>query len=216
MVSLERHGGSPIGYPAMTNAQRVAASVSDPNLHWLGTAANTAAAGKLTAGISNGHVRMYGPNPAISGSSVSHFSTALAPNELLEPAYTGPNHNLGLTAEVLRDVGWTVQTDTDNDGVPNNTDVCALVANADQLDTDGDHVGNACDNCPSVVNSDQTDSNGNGRGDVCENLVTPVPVTSPLLATVQALLLAAAGMFIAMRRRPRTRGTAPARTSRGG
>jgi hypothetical protein len=216
MVRLERHGGSPSGYPAMTNAQRVAASTSDPNLHWLGTATNTAAAGKLTAGISNGHVRMYGPNPAQGGSSVSHFSTALSPNELLEPAYTSPNHNLGLTPEVLRDVGWTVQTDTDNDGVLNNTDNCALVANANQADSDGDRVGNACDNCPSVVNSDQTDSNGNGQGDACEKLVAPVPVGSPLLATVQALLLAAAGVFIAMRRRPRTRGTAPARTSRDG
>jgi hypothetical protein len=35
--------------------------------------------------------------------------------------------------------------DTDHDGVPDTSDNCVAVANADQLNTDGDSQGNACD-----------------------------------------------------------------------
>ena len=37
------------------------------------------------------------------------------------------------------------QTDTDEDGVPDDNDNCVLVTNLDQLDTDGDGLGNVCD-----------------------------------------------------------------------
>lgn len=36
--------------------------------------------------------------------------------------------------------------DADGDGVPDETDNCPLVANADQADSDGDGIGDACDN----------------------------------------------------------------------
>jgi hypothetical protein len=36
-------------------------------------------------------------------------------------------------------------TDSDGDGVLNDTDNCVLAANADQRDTDGDGFGNVCD-----------------------------------------------------------------------
>ena len=42
--------------------------------------------------------------------------------------------------------------DTDGDGVPDATDNCPTVANADQADADGDKVGDACDNCVNAVN----------------------------------------------------------------
>ena len=38
-----------------------------------------------------------------------------------------------------------VDEDDDNDGVPDTSDNCPLVENADQLDSDGDTVGDACD-----------------------------------------------------------------------
>lgn len=96
---IEHHGATPSDYPSMSNAQRVTASSSDPNLHWTGPA--------VTA-VAGGHVRMHGPNPQSPGSSVSHFSSALSPNQLMEPSYMGPIHSLGLAAQALADIGWTI------------------------------------------------------------------------------------------------------------
>lgn len=64
--------------------------------------------------------------------------------------------------------------DTDDDGTPDRSDNCPVVANPDQENNDGDKYGNACDNCPNVVNDDQKDSDGNGIGDACEPPVIPV------------------------------------------
>jgi len=63
-----------------------------------------------------------------------------------------------------------VGPDTDGDGVPDDSDNCPTVVNADQVDADSDGVGNACDNCPSVANADQADTDGDAIGDVCETL----------------------------------------------
>ncbi len=99
MRHLEHHGAVPAAYPAMTNAQRAAASKAGTNLHWTGPA---------TVAATGGHVEMYAPNPQEPGSSVTHFSTLLFPDQLMEPFYRGPIHLLGLAGQVLRDIGWTV------------------------------------------------------------------------------------------------------------
>jgi len=93
MRYLEHHGATPSDYPAMSDAERVTASKAAPNLHWIGPSAG-------------GHVEMYAPNPQEPGSSVSHFSTSLFPNQLMEPYYTGVQHGLGLATQVLSDMGW--------------------------------------------------------------------------------------------------------------
>src|SRR5215475_16017002 len=69
-----------------------------------------AASGVLTAGRVGDHVRMFAPSPQQGGSSVSHFDTALSPNEPMEPIYTGPRHTLGLTVSALQDMGWPQST----------------------------------------------------------------------------------------------------------
>ncbi len=56
-----------------------------------------------------------------------------------------------------------LSTDSDGDGVPEATDNCPSVANADQADTDGDGLGDACDPCP--TNPD-CDNDSLGLGDV--------------------------------------------------
>jgi hypothetical protein len=75
--------------------------------------------------------------------------------------------------------------DADSDGVPDSTDNCPAVANADQADADGDGIGDACDtpigpdadgdgvldstdNCPAVANAGQADADGDGIGDACD------------------------------------------------
>nr|WP_321413356.1 gliding motility-associated C-terminal domain-containing protein [uncultured Allomuricauda sp.] len=70
-----------------------------------------------------------------------------------------------------------IKADSDLDGIPDETDNCALIANADQLDTDSDGQGNVCDNdddnddTPDVDDafplddSENTDTDGDGIGD---------------------------------------------------
>lgn len=106
MRHLERHGSTPADYPSMDNSQRLAASIDTGNLHWTG--ANVLAHDDtLTDGNANGHVEMYAPSPAETGSSVSHFSPDVTPNEIMEPFYTAPLHSPGLAAHLLADVGWS-------------------------------------------------------------------------------------------------------------
>lgn len=119
--NLECHGIAPPAYGAGTNAQRISCGVSDPNLHWIGANTLTAATAlPLTGGFPGGHVRMHGPNPLQPGSSVSHFSTAAFPNQLMEPSYTGANHTLGLALPVMQDIGWNLQA-------KNGTDIVFLM-----------------------------------------------------------------------------------------
>ena len=94
-------------YPRMTNRERVRASSSGRALRWTGRRV-AAASTLLGDGVDRrGRVQMYAPRPQEDGSSVSHFSTSLFPNQLLEPAYFGPDHVPDLELPLLRDLGWT-------------------------------------------------------------------------------------------------------------
>jgi hypothetical protein len=109
MIKLDQLGATPSTYSTMSDAQRAAANIADPNLRWMGANVDAYAAGiPLTGGFSGTHVRMHAPNPYVAGSSVSHFSTAVTPNEIMEPSYTGPNHNIELTLQLFKDEGWTI------------------------------------------------------------------------------------------------------------
>ena len=107
MRNLEDHGATPPDYPSMTDAQRVTASKDTGNLHWVGANVR-AVSGVLAAGKVGDHVRMYAPNPQQAGSSVSHWDTALTPNQVMEPSYTGPLHNPALELQLFKDIGWNL------------------------------------------------------------------------------------------------------------
>jgi hypothetical protein len=97
----------PAAYPSMTNAQRAAGNIGDPNLVWNGACVKAVANTILTAGAGGaGRARLHGPNPFQNGSSLSHWSPALTPNQLMEPFYTGANHNVALELQLLKDIGW--------------------------------------------------------------------------------------------------------------
>ncbi|GAA6134400.1 hypothetical protein NBRC116188_11890 [Oceaniserpentilla sp. 4NH20-0058] len=97
---------------------RYNSSISSTGLLWTGSNVNTAAVGVVTAGYqdndssssftSGDRVQMYAPNPFNSGSSVSHFDTAVSPNEIMEPQYTAGSLDLGLAIYLLKDIGWTI------------------------------------------------------------------------------------------------------------
>src|SRR5215813_9388612 len=107
MRFLENHGATPADYPSMSNAQRVAASIATGNLHWAGSNVR-AASSVLTAGRVGDHARMFAPNPQQPGSSVSHWDTALTPNQVMEPSYTGPLQSPVLELPLFQDIGWTL------------------------------------------------------------------------------------------------------------
>lgn len=76
--------------------------------------------------------------------------------------------------------------DDDGDGVPDTTDNCPVIPNADQSDVDGDGIGDVCDqssptidrdgdgvpnsrdNCPNVFNPDQANHDDDPLGDLCD------------------------------------------------
>jgi hypothetical protein len=65
--------------------------------------------------------------------------------------------------------GFDSGGDYDGDGIEDDFDNCAYVANRDQADRDGDAVGNACDNCEATSNELQLDADGDGLGDLCDD-----------------------------------------------
>ncbi|MBI3246879.1 MAG: hypothetical protein HYZ50_10265 [Deltaproteobacteria bacterium] len=123
MQFLENHSTGE-SYPTMTNAERIAASKNDHNLHWIG--ANVIAEGAgLTTGTLSGHVWMYAPPSQQPGSSVSHWDTALTPNQLMEPRYTGPLHEFELELAAFQDMGWSILAPTPcGDGVIDAGEEC--------------------------------------------------------------------------------------------
>jgi hypothetical protein len=108
MIWLERHGALPSNYPSMTDIQRQDASIAEHTLHFIGTTLQ-AASGILTAGVTGSHVHMYAPNPVQPGSSVSHFTNIIKPDQLMEPGIASGKalHDLGLAQPLLQDLGWT-------------------------------------------------------------------------------------------------------------
>ena len=92
----------------MTPAEKVFSATNTGNLLWTGPNV-TAQAGTLTAGVHPlGFVQMYAPNPVQPGSSVSHWDTAVTPNELMEPSFTNLTTDIGLAFELFQDISWNM------------------------------------------------------------------------------------------------------------
>ena len=58
--------------------------------------------------------------------------------------------------------------DTDEDGIVDDADNCAALANPLQQDTDNDSVGDFCDNCADNANPWQEDEDQDAVGDACD------------------------------------------------
>ncbi|MDX2451626.1 hypothetical protein [Desulfosarcina sp.] len=109
MLWLENHSTGEL-YPEMTDEARVSASVDSGNLHWVGPDVVAQSGGLISGRHPSGHVEMFAPDPQDPGSSVSHFSTALSPDELMEPSLTGATHDVGLAAALMQDIGWSASS----------------------------------------------------------------------------------------------------------
>jgi alpha-tubulin suppressor-like RCC1 family protein/uncharacterized protein YfaP (DUF2135 family) len=96
-------------------------------------------------------------------------------------ACSGTASSCTVTMDEVKSVTANFNPDLDNDGVPDLTDNCPLVANFDQSDGDADGIGNSCDsdddndgildvtdNCPLIANPEQANLDGDSYGDVCD------------------------------------------------
>lgn len=97
---------------SMTAAQRRSAIEATGSLRWSGPEVEAASHAALAAGVDAlGRVEMFAPPFAQAGSSVSHWSDALSPLQLMEPFFEAPLHDVGLAAPALADVGWSLAPD---------------------------------------------------------------------------------------------------------
>ena len=109
MRNLEDHSVGQ-AWNQLSDAGRLASSTDTADLHWTGPNV-TALTAAYTGGVNQGHFRMYAPGTLAAGSSVSHFSNTLTPNELMEPFDTGPKSGPGLALQLMQDVGWSAFAD---------------------------------------------------------------------------------------------------------
>ena len=94
-------------WTSMTDPERAASATNSGNLVWSGPAAAAKAPSVLVGGLGpGGKPRLYAPSTYAAGSSLSHWDTALSPNELMEPTYTSAIHDLLVTGELMQDIGW--------------------------------------------------------------------------------------------------------------
>jgi len=84
---------------------------NDPNLVWAGKKVNRLQRVFLDGALSgthNGCMRMYAPNPAEPGSSVSHWTKASARALLMQPYLNETIFNLvDMTLPFFQDIGWS-------------------------------------------------------------------------------------------------------------
>lgn len=93
----------------LTVAQRVTSATNTGNVTFRGpnVMSNT---NHVTTGKNGGQLQIYAPNPYRGGSSISHWDTALMPDELMEPSAT-PTSDDRATLQMLKDIGWQLVQD---------------------------------------------------------------------------------------------------------
>ncbi|MFT7527787.1 MAG: hypothetical protein ACI9LY_002946 [Arenicella sp.] len=91
----------------MSNAERLASATNGPNVTWRGANADNCSDHLDAGSFTNGHIRIFAPSPVQPGSSISHWDTALSPDELMEPFATATSDPRS-TIQLLKDVGWSV------------------------------------------------------------------------------------------------------------
>ncbi|MDB4362975.1 hypothetical protein N9Z31_02290 [Pseudomonadales bacterium] len=168
MLNIEDHSLGKI-WPNMTNSQRAASAKDDPDLHFIGNNVQNNLGG-LTDGINQGHARLYAPSTLSTFSSVSHFSNAFEPFQLMEHQQTGTASNIGLATYVLADMGWSIQANQETviSTIDNQLlrDIQTLTVNFTVMDNDTDPsslsiVGNSSNT--TVVSNNNIVLSGTGR-----------------------------------------------------
>ena len=95
----------------MTDAERVSSAINTGNLVWIGPQVLSDATILSHGKDAQGRPRMFAPNPIRLGSSVSHWDTSAAHDQLMEPNITANVWQSvampeDLSFSLLRDIGW--------------------------------------------------------------------------------------------------------------
>ncbi|HEX7880726.1 MAG TPA: PA domain-containing protein [Candidatus Eisenbacteria bacterium] len=116
----------------------------------------------LAGADATGHMKMYAPNPSVSGSSTSHWDVSVRPNVLMEPSINADlDHTTDITVHLLKDIGWGFNA--------------APVAQCQDLHLLAANDCGAVDVAPSQVNNGSFDANG----DVLTMTLTPAGPYAP-------------------------------------
>jgi len=100
--------GTEKGFSEMTNAERRSAIEDTGFVRWSGAQVASQSGSVVVGADELGRVEIYAPPFAQPGSSVSHWSDAVEPFELLAPFFRGPLHDPGLAVAAFADIGWRV------------------------------------------------------------------------------------------------------------
>lgn len=104
MINLEDHSTA-MTWDEMTDQERIESTTDTGDLHWVGGNVVANSEVLLDGRHPSGHVQMFAPPVNQPGSSISHFDSAVTPDELMEPFFNANSTNL-LTTDLLQDVGW--------------------------------------------------------------------------------------------------------------
>ncbi|MFT4906723.1 MAG: hypothetical protein ACI978_000796 [Oleispira sp.] len=160
-------------WSAMNDSERLSSMTNTNNLVWTGTNVNTSsAASALSDGINSGKVEMYAPNPYEGGSSVSHFSIAATPNEIMEPSYTEFLTTPGMATQLLQDIGWAVPA-------TNNAPILAAIGAQSSLEDNNKIITlSATDADSDTISFSASSDNGSVTSSVSGTTLTLTPAAN--------------------------------------
>lgn len=107
-------------WPELSASQRAESATNDPDVVWHGMSTNAVAAERLEEGRNQGRIRLHAPCDRSTnlggcsiqeGSSISHWSSDLSPDGLMEPFVSTESQvtdGIGLAACLLQDIGWSL------------------------------------------------------------------------------------------------------------
>lgn len=122
-AGIEDHSNGLL-FIAMSDEQRLAALRDASNLHWVGPLTNDAALGRSGGLGAGGHVELFGSSGNKVTSAASHLASSHDPDELFEPFYLGANHDTGLAANLLEEIGWADPATSCGDGILDAFEEC--------------------------------------------------------------------------------------------
>lgn len=174
---LDAYGyGSPVSVRAVTVAETTGVAINQAILHGTVTATLAGEADATLGTDAQGHPLLFASQPALQGSSLSHFDSIARPNLLME-AYVqgGSNHDVDITLAVLRDIGWratcgdgTLDADEQCDLGSENSDAAGAACRSDcRMPGCGDGVQEANEGC------DEGAANSDIQADACRTNCKP-------------------------------------------